>query len=510
MGRHIASQSFVDALSRYSKEKLQLIKPVLPAHALRTGQPTWEGLFLGDPNFSPYACERQWNDPRNFSLIGITHTLSTPAALRCLMALPQAQLNNWDALICTSRAARSALEAIWHHSEELWDVRGCLPPDRPQLPVIPLGITTDAFQPIHSRQDARRQLQLPADSAVVLWTGRLELHCKAHHGATFRALAHAAAACPERHWVLLMYGTAVMPTIPTALQEAASELCPTVEVRLLDGHNLGLGALARAASDAFLSLVDCLQETFGLTPIEAMASRLPVVASDWNGYRDTVVEGRTGFRIPTQSFEPGWSDLQLQQLAYEDTALDPVSARISGQISVDAAAAGTALARLAKSPEMAVAMGCLGEQRAKENYDWSVVLQRYSELLDDLLERRQKALEDPALAPFRSHRPIPPLAQIFSAWPSSTIDAHTHIKPCRNSSDLDRYLQLEMVRIYHNELPHPRLIQKSFQQLQALGNSNLHQLQTVAQPSWSDAETTRLPEALGWLLKHGFAEITSP
>ena len=225
--------------------------------------------------------------------------------------------------------------------------------------MIPLGINTETLRPLCSRQDARRQLRLPPDAAVVLWTGRLELHCKAHHGATFRALAHAAAACPERSWVLLMYGTAVMPTIPKALIEAAAELCPAVEVRLLDGHNHNLGALARAASDVFLSLVDCLQETFGLTPVEAMASRLPVVASDWNGYKDTVVEGRTGFRIPTQSFEPGWSDLHLQQLAYEDRALDPVSARISGQIGVDAAAAGAALARLAKSPEMAVAMGCL-------------------------------------------------------------------------------------------------------------------------------------------------------
>ena len=171
-----------------------------------------------------------------------------------------------------------------------------------------------------------------------------------------------------------------------------------MEVRLLNGDDLNLGAVARAASDTFLSLVDCLQETFGLTPIEAMASRLPVVASDWNGYRDTVVEGRTGFRIPTQSFEPGWNDLQLQQLAYQDPALDPVSARISSQIGVDVAAAGDALARLAKSPEMDVAMGCLGEQRAREHYDWKVVLQQYSQLLDELLERRQEAMGDSSLA----------------------------------------------------------------------------------------------------------------
>ena len=66
-----------------------------------------------------------------------------------------------------------------------------------------------------------------------------------------------------------------------------------------------------------------------------------------------------------------------------------------------------------------------------------------------------------------------------------------------------------MVRIYRNELPHPRLIQKTFKQLKAQGKSNLHQLQTMAQPIWSEAEAARLPEAIGWLLKHGFAEITS-
>ena len=107
--------------------------------------------------------------------------------------------------------------------------------------------------------------------------------------ATFRALAHAAASCTKRPWVLLMYGTAVMPSIPPALKQAAAELCPDVDVSLLDGHDLSLGDSRPCCQrHAFLSLVDCLQETFGLTPVEAMASGLPVVVSDWNGYRDTV------------------------------------------------------------------------------------------------------------------------------------------------------------------------------------------------------------------------------
>ena len=56
--------------------------------------------------------------------------------------------------------------------------------------------------------------------------------------------------------------------------------------------------LALAAADLFCSPADNLQETFGLSVLEAMASSLPVVASDWNGYRDLVLHGRTGWLVP--------------------------------------------------------------------------------------------------------------------------------------------------------------------------------------------------------------------
>ena len=140
------------------------------------------------------------------------------------------------------------------------------------------------------------------------------------------------------------------------------------------------------------SLVDCLQETFGLTPVEAMAAGLPVVVSDWNGYRDTVVDNRTGYRVATHSFQPGWSGLELQQLAVSEHGLDHVSAHISGQISVDTISAGAALARLASSPELAVGMGTLGMQRVQKKYDWKVILTQYSELLDELAHRRDMAM----------------------------------------------------------------------------------------------------------------------
>ena len=500
MGRQIATHSFRQALQRHAGGEPYLLKRRIPCAGLRAPSGAWEALFAEDPNLAPLACERAWADPRSYSLIGITHTLSTPGPLCLLPELPQAPLHPWDALICTSRAASAAVQSLYEQAEQLWRCRGGQPAQRPQLPVIPLGVEASAFAPIASRREARRHLALPADAAVVLWTGRLELHCKAHHAATFRAMAQAAAACPQRSWVLLMYGTAVMDTIPAALRQAASELCPDVELRLLDGHNLELGAWARAASDAFLSLVDCLQETFGLTPVEAMAAGLPVVVSDWNGYRDTVQHGRSGFLIPTASYQPGWDDPTLQQLAREEPALDRVSARISGQIHVDAQRAGLALAQLAAAPERAVAMGELGRQRVLQHYHWPVVLAQYAQLLDELADRRACAMADPALAPLAQLRPIPSLSFVFASWPSRRLTTSTRLQAAASADvvALQRALALDAFQIYRQELPPEAVIHEVFARLLAEGAL-----------AFSDfpAPHPRCAEALGWLLKHGFLEV---
>ena len=82
---------------------------------------------------------------------------------------------------------------------------------------------------------------------------------------------------------------------------------------LLDGKNPEVVRCCWAA-DLFLSLVDNPQETFGLAPVEAMAAGLPVVVSDWDGYRATVSDGVEGFRVPTLA--PGYAR-QGEELALE-------------------------------------------------------------------------------------------------------------------------------------------------------------------------------------------------
>ena len=70
---------------------------------------------------------------------------------------------------------------------------------------------------------------------------------------------------------------------------------------------------ALSAADLALSLVDNTQETFGLAVAEAMAAGLPVVASDWNGYRDLIRHGVDGYLVSSRwastasAVSPAWA-----------------------------------------------------------------------------------------------------------------------------------------------------------------------------------------------------------
>src|SRR5690606_25457261 len=103
---------------------------------------------------------------------------------------------------------------------------------------------------------------------------------------------------------------------------------------------------AWAGADVFCSLSDNIQESFGITPIEAMAAGLPVVVSDWDGYKDTVQDGVEGFRVPTIMPAGGLGgDLALRHALEIDT-YDMYCGHTSSMVAVDVDATAEALARL--------------------------------------------------------------------------------------------------------------------------------------------------------------------
>ena len=163
-----------------------------------------------------------------------------------------------------------------------------------------------------------------------------------------------------------------------------------------------------------------MQETFGLAPLEAMAAGLPVVASDWDGYRDTVRDGVDGFLVPTLA--PGAGVCDDLALRFSEGGLEGYGAQMGavGQaVVVDVAAMAMAIGRLAGDAALRRRMGVAAMGRARA-FDWAVVVARHRELWAALAEVRARAVRAPGRYPAR-----PDPFHAFAGYASDTLsDLH--------------------------------------------------------------------------------------
>ena len=387
-------------------------------------------VYFPGPGLADFAWRRMTAGARAYSLCGVTHTTASHAAMGAIADLPVAPLQAWDAVVCTSTAVRDSVRLIVETQADYLRWRlGATRFELPQTPLIPLGVACEDFVfSAAQRAAARDALGIAENDVVVLFVGRLSFHAKAHPQPMYLALERAAAtAAGKVH--LIQCGWFANDAIDAAFKSAAAELSASVRHHFLDGRIADDRGRAWAAADIFVSLSDNIQETFGLTPIEAMAAGLPVVVSDWDGYRDTVRHGIDGYRVPTvMPPAPLGQDLADRYTAGIDS-YDVYCGHSCELVAVDTAAAADALRRLIDDPARRRRMGDAGRQRAREAYDWKRILLRYRNLWEELGERRRS---DPVL--FREQpaasRPdrLDPFA-MFASYPSGLLadDMRLHL-----------------------------------------------------------------------------------
>ena len=150
---------------------------------------------------------------------------------------------------------------------------------------------------------------------------------------------------------LMLAGWAAHPAVAEAFKDGARAFAANVRTSLLDGRDPATRRNVWHAADVFVSPSDNIQETFGLAVVEAMASGLPVVASDWDGYRDLVVDGQTGFLVPTVMVE-GATAAATARLLVGELTYDHFLAEISQATAVDMPGMAAALGRLVGDPAL--------------------------------------------------------------------------------------------------------------------------------------------------------------
>lgn len=530
MGRHAAGEGFLRALVLHgSAEVLNCYaatkrdaeafsdlakgwgggKPVrwIP-HGQLGGLRAAGGLFLPGPDLAEMAWQRRRLGESAFSLTGVTHTISSHKAMDAIADLLVAPVAPWDALVCTSRAVADAAQRLLAaEAAYLKERLGARQLPQPTLALIPLGADCEALAPREAERAAwRGRLGIGPEDVAFLFLGRLSYHAKANPMPMYLALEHAAKASGRRIH-LIQAGWFANEPIEREFRRGAAELCPSVNAIFLDGREDEVRKSVWHAADVFISLSDNIQETFGLTPVEAMAASLPCVVSDWDGYRDTVRDGEEGFCIPTLAPPPGLgADIAARHADGLDS-YDRYIGHASLFVGVDIAATKEACARLASDPDLRRRMGAAGSTRARAEFDWPVIVRRYEALWAELAARRKQAPETHPAPPGLAHPRRADPFWLFEGYPTQPVGPQ-----CKLSLELEavpeRLRELGgngLINFGMDLLPPWEELEEAMKRIAASPGITTQAL-LESFPATSQA---RLWRSLAWLAKLGLVKIAA-
>lgn len=462
LGRQSAGEGFLKAYIQSNEEETlycyssndeefkhfqQLVTPWLKKpcdfQLISTAQPDKlsqvSNLYIPGPSLAEFAWQRRFYDQRSYSICGVTHTIASKEAITGIGNLLTAPIQPWDALICTSKAGKMAVEKILYNWAEYLSQRfNSNISINIKLPIIPLGVHSNNFQSIPEfRKNFRQQFNIESEDIVILFVGRLIFYAKGHPVPMYLALEKAAQKINGKNKLyLIQYGWFEDEKEELAFKESTSLFSPSVNHIFINGRKEINNQQILSVADIFISLSDNIQETFGLTPIEAMAAGLPVIVSDWNGYQESIRHNIDGFRISTVIPTPNNAlDLASYYLSDHMNYSTYIGhASLATMIDIDECA--TALVKLIDDSDLRAKMGENGKQRVKEIYDWQNVIKSYRELWQELGEIRN--IQEMSV-PVKKGNPYHPLCDdpfnLFSHYSTEYLTPQTNLKLASMADD---------------------------------------------------------------------------
>jgi hypothetical protein len=249
-----------------------------------------------------------------------------------------------------------------------------------------------------------------------LWVGRISTNDKADLLPLIEVFREIVADHPASSLLLVIAGTPREESLHHLMQYVNSvglghkvvviEQFPEEKKHILFG-----------AADVFVSPVDNVQESFGITPAEAMACGVPQVVSDWNGYRDIVEHGVTGFRVATY-----WTrcDSEIRKSSFVSSR-DSTHLRLAQSVAIDTRVLRSCLESILFNDVLRTKMSIASRQRALTHYNWRNIIAKYEELwIDSMTESSQHRHNE-------STRLIDdlPYFDLFGHYASHFISSHT-------------------------------------------------------------------------------------
>lgn len=404
------------------------------AHALqrvdltaRLRDTAYHVFHLSDPvvGFADACALRNENAPAIFPVTAVTHSISYQEYAAAFLGHLWEGCSPRDALGTNSRAALEVMRGWYGHLRAVYGLDATRCPG-PELRVMPMGVdptvlpqTGDARE--RQRAALRQRLGLTEQSFLLLLFGRLALDDKMDPQPLLMAVRRARAQFPDLDARLLISGyTRQGDPLPDFLRAVAHML--NIPVHVLPNPSPEEKYACFAAADAFVSPSDNIQETFGLSLLEAGSASLPVIAADWDGYRDIVEHEVTGLRVPTlapvqtptlDALTPALFDNQHHYLR-------------SQRVVVLVPALAEAIARLAGDAELRARMGAAARARVLERFTWEAVVRNWLVCWEELRSRPLSADVEARLRAAR-HPLRPSFGALFAHYATGHLAPHTRL-----------------------------------------------------------------------------------
>lgn len=336
-------------------------------------------LTLG-PQLRTLAVLRQKLQRYDAPLCGLIHSINSDRIVFAILHQCFAGLCEADLLLCSSRAGMKTIEI---YIEEIGRLLPTTIQYRARRVLVPLGVMIPTPEPEH-RINLRQRLNIASEETIALFFGRLSQMSKGDLGPLLVALSILSRKEIRVH--LVIAGDDTQMHEATRLTALANELGCSKNLTIWSQPSANDKHMLYSGADIFLSPSDNIQETFGLTVAEALAYGLPAVVSDWDGYRDIVIDGETGFLVPSL-FPSNMETLHLRDFTISMVEEDA----LAQSTTIDITALSDKIQTLVQNPLLRKQMGRSARTYAEEHYSWPVIVRRYEELWEESMQMARAA-----------------------------------------------------------------------------------------------------------------------
>jgi glycosyltransferase involved in cell wall biosynthesis len=346
-----------------------------------------------------------------FPITGLSASISEKSYLERYFHMMLNGVRDFDGIICISRCVKEALEKAFRMLEGRFQhLTGSLWQNPIDLSVIPLALDAGVFGKL-DRKTARQALDLPPDRNIILIFGRYSYVDKMDLLPVIEIATRLGSIFEKDPPLFLLAGSDPLHYgsffIECAKRKGAeryfclrSNIAPEEKPRYY------------AAADIFFSPADNLQESFGITILEAMASGLAVAGSDFNGYRELIENGKTGFCIPVYWGDAATDIESLSGILYRNSH----NFYLAQSMALDLDRAVEVLENLLTHPELRMEMGRAGRRRVEAKFNWKTVIRMHEDFWERLADKMRSGSIVPAPDPFEAS-----YYRLFNHYPTRAL-----------------------------------------------------------------------------------------